>query len=233
MKTSVYIPAEQHNVKNLDRIIEIYNNSDVKPDEIIIHVLDVSDKHILDMLLSIQNKKHPNVLMYGRKVIVDIAENLNYCKKMCKGDIILYHDADKFPSTKRVEVVKKEFEVNDIVGLHHSYFNYDVLSMDGVDTSRAKSVNSNELLSRYLPFNDISNIWQYNRNYGSEFSIRYVDMKSMCIKREVLDKISWKEPHEIQHYNGHDKGLYYDFCVDTLYTYRKLKIVDIPLTIVG
>jgi len=229
MRISVYIPTDDKTIHNVRKIIEMYNSVDEKPYEIIVNAFGVDNENILTQMKDITNLKIPNVKVYGSKRHSTTAENMNLGMTLCSGDILMYHNSVMFPSLKRCEIIKNIFSTTDIVCLTHPYHNYDVANM--VENIKYRTVESQEIYERYFPFKTLFNVWDMTRTYGVEFGVRTADFGSVCVKRDV--GIKWKETHQIEHYKGASNGMYYDFLIDTLYTYNKSVIIDIPLTIIG
>jgi len=227
MKISVYIPSIPRSFDNLKNIVNIYNSGTVVPDEIVINASGVDTQESIDKLIDIQ--KMDNVKLYVQKLMVSAGNNRSHTKELTSGDLIIYQDDDDIPSPQRVEVVKHYFEEYDIVALNHTInFNRPVPMLD-IDYSKIRVVTSDELTKRYLPFGDLASVWNYTRYYGAEFGFR-IGTGVVCIRREVLDDIEWKEPYNVSLCRkGDGTGEDYDFCLETLYKYNKSMLIDIPL----
>lgn len=229
MKTSIYIPTDNLSVNNLINIVDIYNNGDVVPDEIIINVDSVVDTHSLEMLRNLYLLNYDNVIIFVRKTLGTLSENRNNAKKLTNGDLILYHDVNTIPNMNRVKIIKKYFETNDVMVANHtlSYntdynINYDIYDI----------VKSEELYKRYFPFNVKEHVWGYTRTYGQEFGIHNVDHLSVCVRREVIENIEWKNDYQYDLYKGTGDGSGYEFELESLYKYNKSDILNVPLTII-
>ena len=232
MKTSIYIPADNTSMSKLKTIVSMYNNGTVKPDEIVINVFGVYNEEYVSVLRSVQELGFDNVIIYARKLDGEMADNRNYALQHTTGDIVLYHNPKTYPSIKRVELIKKYFEENDVYVLHHNVYNYDIYTDNAIKTDNINCICASELYSRYFPFGHRESVWSYTKHYGQEFGAKAIDMDSVCVLRGVLAETKWKKPFEIELYQGFDDGMCYDFCLDTLYKYKKSGILDIPLTIV-
>jgi hypothetical protein len=232
MKTTVYIPTTSDHLPKLDEIISIYNNGTVKPDEIVVSVFNVNTEDHIKYLKDIHSKNYGNVFLYAGKVLGTLAENRNNTLKFTTGDLMIYHDSNKLPSIRRVETIKQCFEKYDINILHHSTFSRDLFEEYEFSFDTMEIVTSDLLYKRYFPFKDSNGCWQFTRNYGQEFSITGIDMESVSVKREVLEKYKWKEPFECEMYRGNGEGLFYEFSLGNLYTYNKSMITGSPLTVI-
>lgn len=228
MRASVYIPVDDGCLDKLEQIINIYNTGTLVPNEIVINGYGIDNQERVDQLMAVK-KCHDNVIVYAKKSRGELAHNNNMAFTLTSGDIIMYHNPNVFPSCRKVELVVDAFE-GDIMSLHHTYYNYDILAGD-VNISKVKTLESQELYNRYFPFKQLSHVWDYARTFGTELGVRYVDEKSISVRREVLEEITWKEPHQITLYQGSGDGQFYDFNLETLYKYNKSVILQVPLTI--
>jgi len=203
----------------------------VIPDEIIINADGVTDAESLNILRNIQSANHDNVKIFARKTDGSIADNRNYAKQLTMGDIVLFHNIDTIPSYTRVNLIKHFFEHFDVLVVNHTLsYNVD----RGIDGNMFEGViSSNDLYKRYFPFHNRENVWQFTRTYGQEFGVENIDHESVCVRRDVLNDISWKNVFQYELYRGNGDGLYYEFELDTLYKYKKSEIINIPLTIVN
>lgn len=229
MTISVYIPVNDENLDKLKQIVYIYNTGTIIPDEIVINGYGIDSEDNVNYLMDIM-KEHDNVIVYAKKSRGELSHNNNMACTLTKGDIIMYNDPEMFPSCMRVELVKEQFD-DGAIAVHHTTYHYDVLSGD-INLNKIKVLSSNELYERYFPFKQLDHVWNYARTYGTELGVRYVDIKSISIRREVLNDIKWKESHQITLYKGNDDGQFYDFAIETLYKYNKSVILQVPLTII-
>jgi len=231
MKTSVYIPTDNLSVDNLINIVTSYNNGLVAPDEIVINVDGVTDNHSLEILRSIQQLEYDNTTIYARKTVGSVADNRNYAKRLTTGDIVLFHSPKTIPSYTRVNLIKHFFEHFDVLVVNHTLsYNVD----RGIDGDMFEGViYSEDLYKRYFPFNNRENAWQFTRTYGQEFGVENIDHESICVRREVIENVSWKNDFQYELYRGNKDGSCYEFELDTLYKYNKSEIINFPLTIVN
>jgi len=230
MKISVYIPTTYEHLSKLDSIISTYNSGTVKPDEIVVSVFGVTAEHHVQYLKDIHSKNYGNVFLYAGKVLGTLAENRNNTMKFTTGGLIIYHDASKYPSVRRIEIIQKYFEKYDINILHHTLF-IGEFSDESLQVHDINIATSNDLYKRYFPFRDLKGCWQFTRTYGQELLMHNVDMESVSVKREILENYKWKEPFECELYRGNGEGLYYEFSLENLYTYNKSMIIGSALTV--
>jgi len=231
MSISVYIPTDGERLSKLDDIINTYNNGTLKPDEIVISAFCVFKEEHLTYLRDIHSKNYDNVKIYAGKNLGSTAENLNYALKFTTGDLVLFHDPQKYPSVVRIEMVKQLFETQDINVLHHPSSMVEMFTDKTFSLEHMDIIRSDEIYRRYFPLRGVKNSWMCSRNYGQEFSIQ-ADMSSICTTREMLKNIKWKDNHECEFYRGNAEGFGYEFSMEILYTYNKSLIIGSPLTVV-
>ena len=118
MKTDVFITTYPPHFNYLNRIVDMYLNSTVKPDNIVISVSSYNEnqKNFFDDL----ENKNKIVKILRNKNLLLTAESRTLAKNS-DADIIIYHDSDDFPHNSRVEMIKYFFQNYDIMHLHHSY----------------------------------------------------------------------------------------------------------------
>ena len=232
MKTSIYIPVSNKSINRLYTIVEMYNVAEVRPDEIIINACGIDDEVSLGILRQIHDRKHDNVKIYARKTFDSIPDNSNYAKALTSGDLVMFHDPNVLPSTKRVDIVKKYFENHDILVLHHIGYTVDLYLDEKMVVDTTRVVQSSDLYSRYFPFRIKTDAWSFTRRYGQEFGVIGLDINSVCVRKEVLSENSWKNDYECEIYRGRKDGFGYEFALQNLYKYNKSDILNIPLTII-
>ena len=231
MKTSIFIPVNDGNISNIKNIILSYNNGTIIPDEIVINAIGVEDEITLSYLREVQKLKYDNVKIYSCKTHMYDSENMNYANTLTTGDIIMYHNPLSVPSTKRVEIIKNHFDTEDSLVVHHQFFGTDELNSITVD--KYTVIESKTLYDRYYPFKDKYGPWQFTKTYGQEVGAVYIDYESVCVKREVLDRVKWKTPYQLELYKGDKfKGMCYEFCLETLYIYNRSEVIMLPLTVI-
>ena len=233
MKTSVYIPVDNNSMDLLSSIVELYNIGEFPPDEIIINACGIDDEKSLGILKQIHEKNHKNVKIFARKTYDSVPDNVNYAKSLTNHEIVLLHDPKVLPSVKRCEIVKNYMTDCDVKVVHHTSYNFDVFFDDSVPVKYKNIVKSYDLYTRYFPFGEKLHAWQYTRRYGQEFGAQWVDINSVCVRREVLDEFEFKNDYGWELYRGNGDGMGYEFALETLYKYKRSEILNIPLTIVN
>lgn len=229
MKTTVFIPALPKSLKNLNNIIEVYNNGTVKPDEIIINISMVNND-IVKYLMDLKNLQY-NIKLFTHQYKMDAGTNRQMAKYLATGDIILYQDDDDIPSERRVEIVKNFFEHTDIMCLAHGYvYNKELPDISNICVEDIKTISSSILYRKYFPNGKLEECKNITDAYGGEFNIA-VCAGPICIRKEVLDVIKWKNNQEITlcKYGSIGKGEDYDFCMEVLHKYNMSILIDIPL----
>jgi hypothetical protein len=231
LKTTVFIPTIPNHFKYLENIVQTYNTGKVIPDEIIISAaMDNSDIHQLDHL-----KQYDNVRIEPYFGKLEVGPNRQRAKEFVDGGIILYQDSDDLPCKERVYWVRKFFQENsDISVLNHSYvFMGNEISDELLETYI--TVFSPELKKLYFPNNKYPDDARGLGCYGKYMSFP-VHAGAVCIRRNVLDSVSWKRMSEYQIFNPLPlysyKGAYAEdaeFCFDCIWKLNKSAIISLPL----
>lgn len=215
MKTTIAIPCIWDHFCFLDRALSRIMVGTVVPDEVVVVISMVDNGNKLHGI-NVLKKRFGGffdlkIEHFSQQLLTpDTREKLtNYIT----GDLILYHDADDTQHSQRVEVVKKFFEERDIVHLCHSYqFSYEG-EAGQVDINNAQTFSSQLLYDKYFVRGEMP------KAFGAAFMRTMAS--ALCIRREVLDKISWKGlAHRCE-----DR----EFCLQTLREFNKTLLVNLPL----
>jgi len=228
MKISVYIPSipSTNWAKNLSRIVDAYLAGTIKPDEIFINLAmfeKMSPTIINEFKIKYDNKA---ILMLTRGQVLR-GPNRQMAKQMCDGDIIIYQDHDDMPHERRVEIVKRYFENYDILVLNHSYA-YINNNVDINDAS-IKMYDSAFLRKMYFPNDNMCDCKKFNC-YGAGFNFA-VHAGAVCIRKELLDLMSWRSATDTILNKKHPTDIAedYEFCMEALFKYNKSTIIDAPV----
>ena len=225
----VIVNTNSGNAAMMTKIVNAYNSGTVVPDEIAINITDITDNISLGSFLDLK-EMNPNVFLYANRIFDTDAHFRKKSLTLVSSDIILYQTDNAIPHRQRVEIIKDLFDNNDIVAVSHPT---SVNASSVLEINHIQRIESDILFRRYFPHNNKFNAIQYTRHFGLEFNIK-TDMANICIRRDVLNRIHWKDDFEVELYPKQDCfGAYYDFCLETLYTYNKSMVIDAPLTIVN
>jgi len=228
----VYVNANVDSLNNLKNIMVSYNNSDDIPDEIVFNVTGIESEEHLSILKDLYREKYSNVHIYATKSHSSKAKEYNKAVVLTTGDFVVFNPPNRIPSSKRMEITKHFTSLGKYGILHNCCYSVDALN-DGYEIENIKTISSDMLFARYYPFKEQYGCWRYTRTYGSEFGLKSVDMESPVVYRDILKVTKWKEPFECKLYHGNSDGMSYEFALETLYTYKKSLIIDLPLTIYG
>jgi len=228
MNVSVYIDVDYNEINHLYDIVIAYDKGTIKPNELVINISGVVDENDVNTLYEIQNLKIPYVKIYLSKTLIPKFKNRNYVRTLTTGDIIVFNKFNVIPHKDRINFIKKYFKNNNVYVLHHT-FAYNIIDSN----VQEYTITSDDLYKRYFPFNNKLGCWQYTRTYGVEFGVDNIDMESVVIRKHVLNDIIWKDTYQLELYKGNDNGMYYEFALDNLYTYKKSVILNYPLTFVN
>ena len=238
LTTSIYIPSSPNHYRYILGIIEAYMNTDVKPDEIVIGpiILSEQDKQTLKFLEYIINQKYDNVKIFPYQGYLEAGPNRQRARFLCNGDIVLYQDADDLPHPERVYWIKTLFEAfPDTMVINHSYVSMGEKLPK--ELSQPKNILTSETLrTMYFPNNQLEDAKRF-RCYGERIPTNIpVHAGAVCIRPEVLEQIYWKKmdqqiiapkiPLELY------KGAYsedMEFCFECLYKLNRSIIIDSPL----
>lgn len=233
LTVSVFIPTIPKHFQYLDNIIYKYNNmSKEKPDEIVVGVAsNWGSNEIKNPDLS----KYDNVKIIPCKTNLEVGSNRQQAKDYTNSDIIVYQDSDDFPHSERIHWIKKIFSENtDIWVINHSYVFMGQNIPEKLEMN-CEIIKSDELKKLYFPNNKYPEDAKGLGCYGKHMKFP-VHAGAVCIKREVLNFISWKKMSEYKIFNplpsGNYKGAYaedVEFCLDCLWELEKNAIINLPL----
>lgn len=231
VRISVFIPCTPAHCKYLPGVIAAYLCGTQKPDEIVVVLSGVKDIRYLD-LRDVEDRIRCS---YSCKFI-KVQEPMRpgpvrqMAKGLCTGDVIVYQDADDMPHSQRVEVVGRYFNGKDIVHLNHSYV---VLGAPQSVIGPIREWGAEEIYRRYFPHGQLGDCLCVSPVYGSFIEPIPVHSGACCIRREVLDGVSWKDNSELtlvyEEKHRYHWGEDYQFCMEVAHRYRRSMIIDAPL----
>lgn len=209
MKISVFIPCVPNHWPNIKNIVNAYNCGSVVPDEIVILLSDCG---------KVKNYHIPGSVTIAIERPLYAGPARQRAVNLCRGDIIMYNDADDLPHKDRVKIVKDVFEKNsDIMVLSHSY---DYKEWSNGDVSKYKMYDAYNLLYEEC-FKDSDFMNCSVRGSFGDCAGFPVHAGVPCIRRDVLKVISWKHPKDlIVAPDPKTKTEDFEFCFECLYKYK-------------
>src|SRR5579872_1475277 len=174
VKTSLIIPCYYGHAKFLHKLLEIYEQQTVLPDEVVIALSEIN-KIEPSLIESLQNKKwsFPVTVVASEKKM-NPGENRNNACSHASGDIFICQDADDIPHPQRIEIIKYFFENFEIDHLLHQFiFEHDQLEF----------VMDKTLIGHIFP-SHINEAWQVDK-------VGYITAGNPSMRRTVFQKIKW------------------------------------------
>lgn len=226
MEISLVIPSTPNHFVYIDCILNTYENGTVKPDEVIISVSngDQLNRSLVESLEDKYKNSFNNLKFILNDHKVMEGPNRGVGSKHSSCEYITYHDSDDIPHPQRIEIIKHVFNKYDILHLNHSYSfdqKFDKILLEDIVCFESEKVykihfGDDEFLERPLNFFPHPN----DRSYGAGLGIPVCGGPT-TIHRSVLDKVKWNQDRIL----SYD----YDFCMDTLFAFRKSMIINSPL----
>jgi glycosyltransferase involved in cell wall biosynthesis len=189
------------------------------PDEVVVIVSPVTDESILN---NIKNKydQRLNLKIFCAACQLNAALSRDFLTQHITGDLILYHDADDYQHPQRVEIVKKFFENFDIVQLCHSYSYLHEGCAGKLDYNDISYVKGEGFYDRYFVKKEQVGA------FGDIISSQKTHAGALCIKRELLEDIWWKNtPIPFQNRRAED----YWFNMQAFEKYNRFLLIDAPI----
>ena len=234
MKTSVVIPSTNNHFKYLDAVLTSYVRQTIKPEEV---VISVANGHLIDQLhvQQLKNKYKEffeNIEIISHNKVVPEGPNRGEGTKVASNELILYNDSDDLAHPQRVQVVKQAFENFDVVHLNHAFSFDEKFSQ----LQAFEMVESDAIFEMYFPSflstpqneriraNRPRKVFDKNGSslpYGAGMGLKQITGGSLCILKNVTETIEWEWAMDV----SYD----YDFCMDTLFYFKKSILIDAPL----
>lgn len=216
MKTSVFIPCTQKHAHYIPGVVRSYCQGTVKPDEIVVFISGDRD---YELFRNTHYEKHVK-----EKYLA--GEARQKARDLCRGDIILYHDADDLPHPQRVEVVKYWFGHTDAAHMTHSYaFLGELPKWANRGTHHTSATMPKKIIPANVPvlgFGAIREMYfpdgqigecSRTSSWGPLESIQHAG--ACCIRREVLDAVRWKRNDELVLAKANlSKAEDFEFCME-------------------
>jgi hypothetical protein len=225
LKTSLVMPCTPEHFLNISTILSHYAKGTMVPDEVIVSLSNSSflNSEILDSVERMFSEKFPSfkILKHNRKL--SHGPNRQAGSESSTGDLLIYGDADDIPHFKRVETIHHFFSNFDIVHLNHWWcredFKFRDFSLDDVTYIDSQRINET-----YFSHGDLRRVQtEKPGGYGNMFG--RVTAGHVAVKRDVLEKVRWKDWGELQFGPAED----WEFCVETLFHFKKSMILNADL----
>ncbi len=175
LTTSIIVPCYPGHAKYIPALIEYYNNQTVLPDEMIFSFSEawkITDEERC-AIVNAQPKFSINLIIFEE--VKYAGQNRRAACDIAMGDLLLCQDADDIPHPQRVEIIKKTFENNQIDLLLH----------------RWKPSGDNKFMEQKYQSKRIF-LYQIKHWKRHQF-IDYIHYGNVCIRRSVLDKVTWSD----------------------------------------
>ncbi len=224
MKTSLVIPAIPKHFSNITKILEAYLAGTELPDEVVISLSEAFQikKRTKDNIRALYEKVFDRFLLIESDEKIFAGPNRQSGSDQSSHPIIIYQDADDIPHPQRIEVIKYFFAKQDIVHLNHSYIpSYEQFSF--LDPTKIEAITSNDLTTNYFPNGRLMDCLSVTHAYGTPYGL--ITAGAVSIRREVLEKVKWRSPSELQMLKGED----YEFCMMVLFSFNKSIIIQAPI----
>lgn len=161
---SIIIPCYQGHFKFLNELILDLCKQTILPNEIVIS-LSEADKIDREEIDKLRNINVPfKLILIENNMKLFAGENRNIAAANSTGDILICQDADDKPHTQRIEIIKSQFDEQNIDHLMHGY------------SKLAKDINFT--------------INENSHNIEKRFRLT---PGNIAIKREVFAKIKWSK----------------------------------------
>ncbi len=123
---SVIIPCYYKHIIYVQKLLDIYQQQTLLPDEIILVISDIQNLHsnILTKLKETEYKYQLEIVEVRGKSLA--GKNRLIGTKIAKGKIIIFQDADDIPHPQRIEIIKYFFDkFPNIVHIAHQFCYYN------------------------------------------------------------------------------------------------------------
>lgn len=219
MKTSLIIPCTpNHFNRFIERTLSSVRGGTEQPDEIIV---SLSCANEVDLDYASKVKDEYGVIVLAHQGRMTHGPNRQAGSEIASGDVLIYQDADDIPHTQRIEIIKYFFRTHDIVHLNHFWIP-ESCDFTHYEKEDIVFTPSEDIFSFYFPNNSLSDCINMG-GYGSLAGRTHGG--PTAIRREVLQKVRWKDWRELEGMPTED----YCFCVETLWNFNKSIIIHAEL----
>lgn len=208
MKITLGIPCHAKDLGFLPELIDIYQKSECKPDEIVVSICGSKQSPIKESS-SIKIMMHEEVIPHGPNRQIVFQESC--------GDVILYQDADDIPYPDRLRIVKECFMSRDIAVLNHFWIptTYEFKGAPSIDSLIKVD------RARWFPNNIIEDMGRAG-GYGGVYGP--VHGGNLAVSRNVFSSVRWKDWHELR-----SKAEDCEFFLEALFNFDKSYVLPFPL----
>jgi hypothetical protein len=146
---------------------------------------------------------------------------------LCRGDLVLYQDADDYPHKRRVEIIRQMFDSEDIVLLTNQWSaSLREIKTGTIDFRHIKRIGGQEIYNHYFPNGNLTDCSKIYTAYGGDM-MRMNSAGDPCIRREILKEVKWKNNCDLtlldnNGLNGED----YEFCMEVAFKYKKSMMIS-------
>jgi glycosyltransferase involved in cell wall biosynthesis len=230
MEISCCIPCDISHFKHLHNALSSVENSTLKPDEICISISGIgNDLEIKEKIKYFKDQTNIplNIVLFKEKK--NAGENRNILAEISKGKILSYQDADDLIHKSRFKLIKYVFDSTDVLHINHAYTSYvnDAISLTNTEDIEYKDI---KLLNLNVYYDSIFQNGYHSglrtRDYGKFQNCSFPKIEAfiangpVSIRREVVNKIKWKELRREIHI-AEDQ----DFNYETLYQFNKSALI--------
>ena len=218
MKLSVVIPCIERHIGVLPAAINSCLNQSYPPHEIIVvGSTGNSTNSGITRFLNFKNKQSAGL---NRRIGSD----------ECKGDIIIYQDADDTSHPKRYETIVNIFNKYDILHLNHSYLCGFKGNLPEIDLNTIRVIDSDTLYMLSFPNGKFEECLAHI-GYGDGISDFPIHAGVPAIRREVLDSVNWRDNNDLvlKNHINHPLMEDFEFNHEVLFKLRKSIMIDAPL----
>ncbi|MFS2013763.1 glycosyltransferase [Azospirillum sp. CT11-132] len=226
MKLSLVIPCTHRDVVLVPDLLEAYANGTELPDQVIVSVSNahMADGAVLERIATIGIARFPEILILKHHRRMFHGPNRQAASERAIHELICYQDADDTPHPQRIQIVKRLFEQYDIMHLNHTYCLAGTQFHQVQGALQFSVWYQSAIAAGCFPQGLLRDCAQAQPYYGA-FTERPVHAGQPVIRREVLEKVRWKDWGELAFGIAED----YEFDMECVYFWRKSMIVDIPL----
>ena len=226
MKLSLVIPCTHRDVTLVPRLLRLYAEGTVKPDQVVVSVSNahMADTAVLEEVARVSVAAFDEILVLKHQRRMMHGPNRQAGSERALHDIICYQDADDIPHPQRIELVKLFFSRDDILHLNHTFCEANEAFSAMTEHTSLSVWRQEAIFIQSFPTGRLRDCAAAQATYG-HFTKSRVHAGQPAIHRSVLSKVRWKDWKELAFGIAED----YEFCMECVFTWRKSLIIDLPL----